>query len=213
MTKINILHVDSSGPNRQHVEKIFAQQECSVIGVDGVEAAIKKIKQKLFDGMIVEGPCVLEEMMNVDCINNAGRIFVLSNDASLSSKERAFSFNIDDYLTYDMDESEVLLRICARLHFNKVELWKGISLDPSGQGFYFAEELHRLTRIEYRILQQLIRCGGETISRDDLINKAWPGEVVLDQTLNTHVSNLRSKIRPIGFDVRALRNKGFKLVD
>lgn len=213
MTKINILHVDSSGRNRQYVEKIFAQQEFTILSVDSVPAAIKKIREKLFDGMIVEGPNVLEEIMNIECIPNAGRIFVLSNDDSLSSKERSFSFNIDDYLTFDMGESEILLRICARLHFNKIELWKGISLDPSGQGFYFAEELHRLTRIEYRILQQLIRCAGETISRDDLINKAWPGEVVLDQTLNTHISNLRSKIRLIGFDVRALRNKGFKLID
>lgn len=220
MSKVKILHVDDDERNRNFLKRHLAAHDCAIDGVATAASALKKLDSNRFDATIIDlhmpvmdGFKLMEEIEQRRLRLNSGKYFILSADMALDSKERAFRHGIDDYLTYQMEPAEMVMRICSRIARVAVDEWNGLSLDPEGQGFIYCGELIHLTRIEYRLLTHLLRASGATISRDELREKAWPGEMVLDQTLNTHVSNLRSKIRPHGFDVRALRNKGFKLVE
>lgn len=220
MSKVRILHVDDDERNRAFLKRHLAAHDCQIEGVASGAAALKKLDGHRFDAIIIDlhmpvmdGFTLMEEIEARCLRKNSGKYFILSSDYALDSKERAFRHGIDDYLTYQMEPAEMVMRICSRIARSTIDEWNGLVLDPEGQGFIYSGELIHLTRIEYRLLTHLLRAAGATISRDELREKAWPGEMVLDQTLNTHVSNLRSKIRPHGFDVRALRNKGFKLVE
>lgn len=220
MNIVRILHVDDDERNRVFLKSHLAAHDCFIEGVPSGAAALKKLDVHNFDATIIDlhmpvmdGFTLMEEIEARTLRRNSGKHFILSADYTLDSKERAFRYGIDDYLTYQMDPAEMVMRICSRIARRTIDEWNGLVLDPDGQGFIYSDELIRLTRIEYRLLTHLLRAAGSTISRNELREKAWPGELVLDQTLNTHVSNLRSKIRPYGFDVRALRNKGFRLVE
>ena len=56
-----------------------------------------------------------------------------------------------------------------------------------------------LTPLEYRILDRLIQAGGKTVTKDELIEFAYPEHVfyagVTDERLAQIVSRLRRKIR------------------
>lgn len=55
-----------------------------------------------------------------------------------------------------------------------------------------------LSRLEYRILQRLVHAEGEAVSKDELIESAYPSEVVYqgvtDQSLAQVITRLRRKM-------------------
>lgn len=220
MTQISILHVDDDEKNRLIFSDHVQSQGYQVDSVSTAAGALRKLEDNSYSATVIDihmpvmdGLSLISEIDNAGLRKSAGKFFVLTSDHEIKTKEEAFNLGITDYLTFSMKPEELFLRINSRISERARYEWRGISLDGDGLGFIYDGVLHHLTRIEYRLLTHLIKAAGGTLSRDDLRDKAWPGEVVLDQTINTHISNLRSKIRPIGFDVQALRNQGFKLVE
>lgn len=79
-----------------------------------------------------------------------------------------------------------------------------ITLGPAGKCFAFDPTLYRLTQdlgedsksidLGYagsRLLQRLLECPGEVVSREDLMEYAWPGRVVGQGSLNQQIYALR----------------------
>nr|WP_275100710.1 winged helix-turn-helix domain-containing protein [Olsenella profusa] len=71
-----------------------------------------------------------------------------------------------------------------------------------------------LTRIEFNILELLVRRPNKVFSKAELFELAW-GEPFAgdDSTVAVHVSNIRAKLRASGTDdyVRTVWGMGFKL--
>ncbi|NMG69077.1 transcriptional regulator [Parazoarcus communis] len=79
-----------------------------------------------------------------------------------------------------------------------------IRFGPAGKCFAFDPALYRLTQgqgedsksidLGYagsRLLQRLLECPGEVVSREDLMEYAWPGRVVGQGSLNQQIYALR----------------------
>ena len=70
-----------------------------------------------------------------------------------------------------------------------------ISLSDSEKKVYLEGRSCQLTAQEYRLLQTLAQAKGQTLSRDDLLCKAWgylsPGK---SRTVDVHVQRLRRKL-------------------
>ncbi|WP_270374124.1 MULTISPECIES: response regulator transcription factor [Marinicauda] len=72
----------------------------------------------------------------------------------------------------------------------------------------------RLTEKETNILKYLYRAGGETIAREELLDKVWGYHREANtHTLETHVYRLRQKIEPEGSKARLLvtESGGYRL--
>jgi two-component system catabolic regulation response regulator CreB len=63
-----------------------------------------------------------------------------------------------------------------------------------------------LTRRELALLQALQAAQGRTLSREQLLNRAWGADSESnDRTVDTHIKTLRAKLREAGLGDDAIR--------
>ncbi len=65
------------------------------------------------------------------------------------------------------------------------------------------------------VLVYLARNAGRVVSRDELMDKVWEGTVVLPDSLNRCISQLRSVLEPTSVDgqvIETIRKRGYRLV-
>ena len=109
----------------------------------------------------------------------------------------------DDYVTKPFSLRELLARIRARLRHQSDHTDQG----PARYRFGSIEidfEKYRATRKgksldltpkEYDILRLMIRCRGEVITRDRMLDKVWGYEVYpTTRTVDNHILKLRQKV-------------------
>ncbi|KAB2810981.1 response regulator transcription factor [Pimelobacter simplex] len=96
----------------------------------------------------------------------------------------------------------------ACVEFGRLSLvpeWRDAHLDGKGLG---------LSRLEFRVLTELVRRGGRCASRDDLVTAAWPeGATDPKSLLNAAVKRLRIKFAALGIAdaVETVRGVGYRL--
>lgn len=110
----------------------------------------------------------------------------------------------DDCLAKSSAFSEVLARIRALLRrpdlTRPTVLTVGdLTLDPRSQRVMRNQQPLMLTRIEYLILEVLMRHAGEVVTRNAIAESIWPTErKQLLNTLEVHISGVRRKIEVRG---------------
>ena len=69
-----------------------------------------------------------------------------------------------------------------------------------------------LTQKEFEVLCLLLRCAGQVVSRDRLIEEVWgyafTGET---RTVDVHIRTLRQKLGAYGHIIETVRNVGYRL--
>lgn len=165
----------------------------------------------------------------VDTLRSQGsHIPVLVTSARVSSADKVALLRLgaDDYVAkpFDLDEFEArvaaLLRRAGtgRLNSNDVNtahlcigLW---DIDRSAHCFSVKGNDIPLTRIEFNIIELLASHPRRVFTKAELYELAW-GEAFAadDSTVNAHISNIRSKLRPTGTDsyLQTVWGLGFKL--
>lgn len=120
----------------------------------------------------------------------------------------------DDYVTKPFSPRELTARIKAVLRRIQEKPERDTSSPIKGFPFtidekkqiikYFNKPL-KISRYEYRILLVLIRHPGWVYSRQQLMEKAWDEpDVSLLRTVDTHIKNLRQKLKKISPEVDAI---------
>ncbi len=125
-------------------------------------------------------------------------IVVFSGDVTNQSKIECLELGVRDYLHCGMDEKEIILRIRNNFHKKNKLSYENIAIDENAMQVYFEESLVDVTQIEYKILTFLLRHNGQ-VSKKKLLNFIWPSRFVLDKTLNTHMTNLRAKMKSYSY--------------
>ncbi len=157
-------------------------------------------------------------------------VIVTSARTATSDKIDLLTLGADDYLTKPFDLDELAARVAVQLrHAGQVDTnlkepspatdmlsFRAWSLDPDARTFTANGRAVPLTRIEFNILEILMRQPRRVFSKQELFEQAW-GEPYAadDNTLNVHVSNIRAKLRPTGTDsyIKTVWGMGFKLVE
>lgn len=152
-------------------------------------------------------------------------VIVTSARSAVTDRVGLLRLGASDYLTkpFDLDEllarAEVQLRDRARaagrerravatLRFGHWEL------DPVARTFAVDGVALRLTRTEFDILAAMMREPSRVFTRQALFELVRNEEALTEErTISTHVSNLRSKLRPTGTDsyIQTVWGIGFKL--
>jgi two-component system alkaline phosphatase synthesis response regulator PhoP len=109
----------------------------------------------------------------------------------------------DDYVTKPFSLRELLARIRARLRRQPAHATAALGKYRFGQIELDFEKLRatrqeqplELTPREYDILRLLIRCRGEVVTRDQMLNEVWGYEAYpTTRTVDTHILKLRQKV-------------------
>jgi predicted ATPase/DNA-binding winged helix-turn-helix (wHTH) protein len=64
----------------------------------------------------------------------------------------------------------------------------------------------------FEILELLVRSAGELVTKDELMERVWPGAVVLDNTLQVHIASLRRALGPHKGLLKTESGRGYRLL-
>ena len=147
-------------------------------------------------------------------------VIVVSAKAAVQDKVNLLIGGAADYLTKPFDTKELLARVAVRLREHAelpiaaVYTYKDITLDTASHEVVVAGNSVLLTRTEYAILKLLMQNPGQVLAKSvllDRISEDTPD--CTDNSLKTHISNLRGKLREVdGRDyIEAVWGIGFRL--
>ena len=64
----------------------------------------------------------------------------------------------------------------------------------------------------FEIVEVLARAGGQLVTKDDLMERIWPGAIVGDNTLHVHISAVRKALGPDRGMLKTSPGRGYRLV-
>ena len=165
-------------------------------------------------------------------------IIVTSARSAASDKIDLLKLGADDYLAKPFDLDELLARVQVQLRHADVRRasasgapsderlpepaaatamrYKDWTLDVDARTLSVREEPVRLTRLEFNILEALVRRPRKVFTKRELFEIAWNEEsAVEEKAINVHVSNIRSKLRAAhsAGEIETVWGIGFKLAE
>ena len=117
-----------------------------------------------------------------------------------------FNLGADDYISKPFSIREVMVRIMAVLRRTSVSaptenssshtlVYRSLVLNTDNKKVSVNGREIPFTRIEYELLELLLKERGRVFSRADLIRQVWPSDVlVLDRTVDVNMARIRKKI-------------------
>ena len=107
----------------------------------------------------------------------------------------------DDYVCKPFSPKEVVARVKAVLRrsegdFNQGEIYDAFEVNDETYSIKLDGDRLDLTPVEFRLLKMFIQSPGRVFNRDQILNNIFEdGRIVLDRTVDTHVKNLRHKLK------------------
>jgi DNA-binding response OmpR family regulator len=138
-------------------------------------------------------------------------IIVLSARQDESDKVAALSLGADDYITKPFALAELFARVAAVLRRSRLGQAVGtpreqpgpeehllrfgeVVLDLQGRTVRRAEELVKLTHLEFELLSFLCRNRGRVYTREALVRQVWGLQQAQARTVDNFVAQLRAKL-------------------
>lgn len=117
---------------------------------------------------------------------------------------KGLKIGADDYILKPFDEDELIARIQAVLRRGKsfdTELsFQGLTLKKDSFELLYNQELIPTTPKEFSMMELFLTYPNKVFSREHLIASVWGyGVSIEDRTIDSHVRNLREKLRQAGF--------------
>ena len=132
-------------------------------------------------------------------------IFLTARDTE-NDTVTGFNLGADDYISKPFSIREVLVRVRAVIRRTAKDnderqpstlKYQGLELNLDKKTVSVEGEQVAFTKTEFEILHTLLEESGRVFSRQDLINRVWPSDVlVLDRTVDVNITRLRKKIGP-----------------
>ena len=146
-------------------------------------------------------------------------VIIVSAKTNMEGKVELLRQGADDYITKPFHTGEVLARIqaCLRraLRDNAppaVLHTHGLTLDTCAKAASVEGHTVPLTAKEYKLLETLALNPHMTFSKRQLFEAAWHEPYLNGNALNTHISNLRKKLKAKGADcIETIFGIGYKL--
>lgn len=156
-------------------------------------------------------------------------IIVVSARTETHDKVELLKLGADDYLAkpFDLDELHariiVQLRHAARERHNDREAQQTNLLqhrdwiiDTEARTLTAAGQPVKLTKLEYNIIETLVRRPKKVFTKQELFETAWSEACYIEEkVINVHVSNIRTKLKASGTDhyIETVWGIGFKLAE
>jgi DNA-binding response OmpR family regulator len=145
-------------------------------------------------------------------------VLMVTHQNGVEARVRGLETGADDYIGKPFQVRELIARIKARLRRlddeqrRDAEIALGnLRLIPKSFQVLVDGEQIRLTQLEFDLLRYFLEHPNEVIDRRRLLGDLWPDAIVADRTVDTHVANLRKKIRSFTDPIQTIYGAGYML--
>jgi two-component system, OmpR family, response regulator len=198
--------------DRHVVEVIGTGEEAleTLETLDGVEAVILDVGLPGISG--------IEVAQRLRRRPDSPPILMLTARDAVDDRVAGLDAGADDYLVKPFAYEELAARVRALARRGSPSrptavLRSGpISLDDRTRQVMVAGRPRSLTQREFALLECLLRHNGQALSRDQLLDHAWPyGSAVTPNSVDVYVSSLRAKLGEAGRQIETVRGFGYRL--
>ncbi len=139
-------------------------------------------------------------------------ILMLTAKDTTNDKVIGLDVGADDYLVkpFKLQELAARMRALSRRSTDTrppILSCGKLQLDPSTHQVTYAGKLISLTPKEFMLLEVFLRNPTRVFTRSELLNKLWESEDISgEETVKTHLRNLRRKIKEAGSDSDLIAN-------
>ena len=222
MSKILIVEDEESIAEleKDYLELSGFEVEIENNGTDGLDRALKEDYDLLILDLMLPGVDGFEICREVRSQKNTPIIMVSAKKDDID-KIRGLGLGADDYMTKPFSPSELVARVKSVLRRTKpdsgVEDQKTSSSRLVVTEDKWIAELDNirldLTRREFQLLCALFKRPGRVFSRSQLLELVFPDDAdVFDRTIDSHIKNLRRKLKKADPDwdpVRSVYGVGY----
>lgn len=231
MKNTNILVVEDDGDINGLVYKILTKKGyCVKQAFSGTEAKMYldmfNYKLVILDLMLpgLTGEAIIEEIRKIKKMP----IIVISAKSAQEDKINVLKMGADDFVSKPFDVNELVARVEAQLRRytefshcdeeeTKILTYKNLILDKEQVKVTVCNKIIQLTAKEFSIMELLLNNPKKVFSRSNIFEHVWNSDFLGDDnTVNVHVSNLRSKISIVDSDneyIKTVWGIGFKLCE
>jgi len=219
MERVLIITGDNNAMDIVQQEISRGGYDCSTASCDDVQKVIERQtphlvivdSSRLFDTRVCEFIMSIKKQKNLPVI----ALIAAENLTSLNDYQE-----IDDFIIYPCDDTELLLRIRRLLQKTK-EADSGEKIQRNGLTIDLATcevtvdgQKADLTYKEYELLKLMAGSPGRVFTREALLDKIWGYDYFGgDRTVDVHMRRLRSKIEDATHTyVETVRNIGYRFI-
>ena len=172
---------------------------------DALDMNIESFDLMLLDVMMggMSGFAMAKKLKAIPATKDIPIVFLTARDTE-NDTVTGFNLGADDYISKPFSIREVLVRIRAVLRRTaerngepqaNMLSYQGLELNLDKKTVSIDGEEVPFTKTEFEILHLLLDEKGRVFSRQELIDRIWPKDVlVLDRTVDVNITRLRKKI-------------------
>jgi len=204
MNQYKILIVDDEEPLRlglqtylklegYDVDAAGSADEALSNGLDGYDLILLDI--------MMDGVSGLEMVQILKKNSTTANIPVIFLTAKNSEDDMVSGLNLgaDDYITKPYSIKNLLARITAVLRRSGIKKENGVVCDRASLTCSVDGRMVKLPKKEFELLALFLENRGRIFTREELFERIWPEHsVVVDRSIDVHITRLRGKIVPYG---------------
>jgi two-component system phosphate regulon response regulator PhoB len=194
------------------------------VAADGA-SALTLAQKRLPDLLIVAGdmrgvrPHHLIKALNVSPMTAGILVIVLSSISDENEIAETLAVGADDYVVEPVSPKTLMARVAAVLRRRR---WRteestlvmgSLAVDPAKHELTIAGHAQHLTPTEVKILIALMQAGGRTLSKDELLHRAFTDDLTSRRAVDVHIAALRHKFAKCGWMITIVRGVGFRLLE
>ena len=182
------------------------QVETANSAEEALEKDIASYNLLLLDVMMggMSGFQLAKQLKNSEVTAHIPIIFLTARDTE-NDTVTGFNLGADDYISKPFSIREVMVRVRAVLRRTASKLegaeeptvisYQGLLLNLDKKSVSVDGEDVPFTKPEFELLRLLLEERGRVFSRQELIDRVWPKDVlVLDRTVDVNITRMRKKI-------------------
>jgi two-component system OmpR family response regulator len=219
-----VLLVDDDPHLREVVRYALAREGHDIREAENGEDALHAFEMAPPDLVVLD--VLMPELDGLEVcrrIRATSRVPILFLSSRGEEMDRVLGLDLggDDYLTKPFSPRELVSRVRALLrranpegtvvaHYESGAL----RVDPIAHRAWAGESELELTVTEFRMLAAFVKHPGRAFTRSSLVGLAYEGHHhVSDRTVDSHIRNLRAKLREAGEDgrIQTVHGLGFRL--
>jgi len=203
-----ILILDDDSDILELLEFILKKHHYQIIGIQDSHEIETYLYENSFSLLIIDRtlPCIdgVDLIRGLRQRGNTTPVIFLTAKDSQQEKLEGFRGGGDDYITKPFDIDEVVMRVEAVIRrtrksgFENKLVYRDILINLDTFEVKIADNLIKLTKLEFKLLQIFLENIGKVLNRDYLLETVWNcgvfDEHCSEKTVNIAIKRLKQKI-------------------